>query len=197
MAKNQKNKTTPAPPAATAESANTSAPAATVEATASMATITESGVTVNAETASPATPAENTETATLVSPPPVLTAAAPAATQASAAPESATAAPVPPEELPPVSSDAADREGETPGSPDKHTPLWPNFNEPPPGANVQAMNATLAKNAKRKKEEAKLVLLDGYGRFQCLRDNGSGKYRQGKTYILPVGQHPELFRKVD
>lgn len=74
---------------------------------------------------------------------------------------------------------------------------WTNFNAPPPDANAVALEAATRQKREKEEREAELATLDGYSRHLCLRDNGSGKYRKGRTYILPDGQPEALFRNLD
>lgn len=73
-------------------------------------------------------------------------------------------------------------------------PPWTNFNEVPPDHNAVATEAALAK---RREREAALTTADGYHWYRCKRNNGSGKYRKGQPYLLPDGQHPDLFEKIE
>ena len=82
-------------------------------------------------------------------------------------------------------------------------PPWSSFNEVPPDHNAAATEAALAKRREREEREAALtveaalIIADGYHWHICKRNNGSGKYRKGQPYLLPDGQHPDLFEKIE
>lgn len=73
---------------------------------------------------------------------------------------------------------------------------WTNFNEVPPDHNAVATEAAMRQRREREEWEAALTPADGYFWHRCKRNNGSGKYRQGRNYLLPEGQHPDLFEKI-
>lgn len=77
----------------------------------------------------------------------------------------------------------------------KAPPPWTNFNEAPPDYAVVAHENALRAKREREEKEAELITREGYSWHIAKRNHGSGKYRKGMPYLLPDGQHPDLFEK--
>ena len=65
------------------------------------------------------------------------------------------------------------------------------------GLTVPAATLTVAAPAEAQRYYNSKTWYDGQGRLRCKRNNGSGKYRKGQPYLLPDGQHPDLFEKIE